>query len=230
MPKTVHTTLVRAGRDGLAELGDPAKAVDMRKYMKSEMPYRGVSKPQRAALIKQLLAEHKLSDVDALVATTLEFWRGAKYREERYLAIDLTGHRAYAAWQDVSLMPLYEEMIVTGAWWDYVDEIAVRRIGPLLRDNPELLTPMMRAWSTDPDPWRRRTSIICQVGSKTATDTVLLTDCIEASINDPGFFLRKGIGWALRQHSKVDAAWVRAFVAAHPELSPLSRREASKYI
>ncbi|TCO43781.1 DNA alkylation repair protein [Actinocrispum wychmicini] len=230
MPKTTHRTLVKAGRAGLAELADPEKAVDMRKYMKSEMPYRGVSKPQRAALIKRLMAEHQLSDVDALVAAALELWRAAKYREERYLAIDLTGQRPYAAWQDVSLMPLYEEMIVTGAWWDYVDEVAVRRIGPLLRDNPVALTPTMRAWSTDPDPWRRRTSIICQVGSKAKTDTALLADCIVASVDDPGFFLRKGIGWALRQHSKVDAAWVRAFVDAHPELSPLSRREATKYL
>jgi 3-methyladenine DNA glycosylase AlkD len=229
MQKT-HTTLVTAARLGLAELADPGKAVAMRKYMKSEMPYRGVAKPERGVLAKKLFAEHIMSDVDTLVATTLELWRGAEYREERYLAIDLTGQRPYAAWQDFSLLTLYEEMIVTGAWWDYVDEVAIRRVGPLLRGDPERLTPVMRAWSADPDPWRRRSSIICQVGSKTETDTALLAECIAANIDDPGFFLRKGIGWALRQHSKVDAERVRAFVDAHPELSPLSRREATKYL
>ena len=89
---------------------------------------------------------------------------------------------------------------------------------------------MMRAWSADADLWRRRTSVICQVGAKFDVDTELLTHAIEATIADKDFFLRKGIGWALRQHSKVDAAWVRAFVDAHPDLAPLSRREATKYL
>jgi 3-methyladenine DNA glycosylase AlkD len=230
MTKTkTDMALVTAARAGLAELTDPSKALGMQKYMKSEMPYRGVAKPARATLAKKLFAEHQMSDVDALVGTALELWRQAEYREERYIAIDLTGLRQYAAWQDASMLPLYEEMIVTGAWWDYVDEVAIRRVGPLLRGDPQGLKPVMRAWSTDPDPWRRRTSIICQVGFKLETDTALLTDCILASIDERGFFLRKGIGWALREYSKVDAAWVRAFVDAHPELSPLSRKEATKY-
>jgi 3-methyladenine DNA glycosylase AlkD len=226
----MHEQLVTAIRSGLAELADPAKAPGMQQYMKSEMPYRGVAKPERAALAKKLFAEHPLSDVDTLVATTLELWRNAGYREERYIAIDLTGQRRYARWQTVNLLPLYDEMIVTGAWWDYVDEIAIRRVGPILRGEPGLVTPIMRAWSTDPDPWRRRTSIICQVAAKKDTDLDLLTETIEANIADKDFFLRKGIGWALRQHSKVDPGWVRAFVDAHPNLSSLSRREATKYL
>jgi 3-methyladenine DNA glycosylase AlkD len=121
-------------------------------------------------------------------------------------------------------------MIVTGAWWDYVDELAIRRVGPILRGEPDIVTPIMRAWSTDEDPWRRRTSIICQVGAKLDTDTELLAEAMEANIADKDFFLRKGIGWALRQHSKVDPGWVRAFVDTHPNLSPLSRREATKYL
>jgi 3-methyladenine DNA glycosylase AlkD len=222
--------LVAAARAGLKELADPAKAPDMQRYMKSEMLYRGVAKPARSAFAKQLFTEYPMADVDTLVATTLELWRGAEYREERYLAIDLTGHRMYAAWQDSSLLPLYEEMIVTGAWWDYVDEVAVRRVGPLLRAEPEKLTKVMRKWSADTDPWRRRTSIICQIGAKLDTDTDLLTESIEASINERGFFLRKAIGWALREYSKVEPGWVRAFVDSHPELSPLSKREATKYV
>lgn len=227
---TADLELVTAARDGLAALADPAKAPEMQRYMKSEMPYRGVPKPERAALTKRLFAEHVLSDVDAFVATTLELWRGAQFREERYLAIDLTGQRKYARWQNATLLPLYEEMIVTGAWWDYVDELAIRRVGPILRGEPEIVTPIMRAWSRDEDPWRRRTSVICQVGSKQDTDTELLAETIEATIADKDFFLRKGIGWALRQHSKTDPGWVRHFVDSHPELSSLSRREATKYL
>ncbi|KAA2256393.1 DNA alkylation repair protein [Solihabitans fulvus] len=202
----------------------------MQAYMKSTMPFRGVANPERRAMTRRLFAEHPLSDVDTLVGTALELWRGATHREERYVAIDLTGHRAYAAWQTPALLPLYEEMVVTGAWWDFVDEIAARRIGPLLRASPEALTESMRQWARDEDRWKRRTSVICQLGAKEATDTALLAECVTANIEDQDFFLRKGIGWALRQHARTDPRWVLDFVAAHPALSPLSRREALKHL
>lgn len=224
------SALVLAVRAGLAELANPAKAPDMRAYMKSDMPFRGVQKPARQDLAARVFAEHPLSDVDAWTATVLALWRGAEYREERYLALDLTAHRTYARWQSPDQVPLYEELIVTGAWWDFVDEIANRRIGPLLRAHPDTLVPIMRTWSRDPDRWKRRTSIICQLGSKEDTDLDLLAETIEANIDDPDFFLRKGIGWALRQYAKTDPGWVRTFVDTHPGLSTLSRREATKHI
>jgi 3-methyladenine DNA glycosylase AlkD len=88
----------------------------------------------------------------------------------------------------------------------------------------------MRAWSTDADRWQRRTSVICQIKAKADTDHALLTDCVEANQDDRDFFLRKGIGWALREYAKTDPAWVRRFVADHPGLSPLSVREALKHL
>lgn len=222
--------LVAAARSGLAALGDPRKAPEMQRYMKSELPYRGVASPERKAFTKELFAAHPLPDETALRTAALILWREAGYREERYVAIDLTGHRAYRAWQTPALLPVYEEMIVTGAWWDYVDEIANRRIGPLLRDHSGELTPVMRAWATDEDRWKRRTSIICQLGFKEATDTALLAEAIEANLGDRDFFIRKGIGWALRQFARTEPGWVRAFVDDHPGLSPLSVREALKHL
>ncbi|MPZ85901.1 MAG: DNA alkylation repair protein [Actinophytocola sp.] len=224
------TALVAAVRAGLAELADPRKAPDMQRYMKSEMPFRGVPTPERRALGRRLFAEHPLSDVDAWRATVLSLWREATFREERYLALDLTGQRRYAGWQTPDLLPMYEELVVTGAWWDFVDEIAGRRVGPLLQAHRPTVTPVMRRWATDPDLWRRRTSIICQLGAKEDTDTALLTGCIEANLDDRDFFIRKGIGWALRQFARVEPAWVRNFVDGHPALSPLSRKEATKHL
>ncbi len=224
------TDLVTAVRSGLADLADPAKAPGMQAYMKSSMPYRGVPAPARRALGRTLFAAHPLSDVEQWRATVLTLWRSARYREERYVAVDLTGCRGYAAWQTPEELPLYEELIVTGAWWDYVDELADNRIGPLLRAHPARLTPVMHEWATDPDLWKRRTSIICQLGSKEATDTALLTSCVEANLADRDFFIRKAIGWALRHYARTAPEWVRAFVDAHPNLSPLSTREATKHL
>jgi 3-methyladenine DNA glycosylase AlkD len=222
--------LVKAIRTGLAELADPAKAPAMQAYMKSDMPYRGVPKPPRSVLLKRVFADHVLPDRVTFSATVLALWRGAEFREERYAAIDLSGCREYRRWQDPGLLGLYEEMIVTGAWWDYVDEIAIRRIGPILRAHPGEVRPVMLRWSGDRDLWRRRTAIICQVGAKEETDTDLLTWTIEPAIGETEFFLRKGIGWALREYAKTSPDWVRSFVDEHPRLSGLSRREALKHM
>ncbi|HJQ47851.1 MAG TPA: DNA alkylation repair protein [Amycolatopsis sp.] len=221
---------LEAVRSGLAHAADPAKAPDMRRYMKSEMPFRGVPKPARQRVTRRVFAQYPLPDKETFVAAARTLWREAAFREERYVAIDLTGDRRYARWQESDLLALYEEFIVTGAWWDYVDEVASRRVGPLLRAEPEAIGPVLRRWVQDPDHWRRRTAIICQLGAKEDTDLDLLTHAIEASIDEPDFFLRKGIGWALRQYARVDAEWVRAFVAAHPALSPLSVREALRHV
>ncbi|MFE9749347.1 DNA alkylation repair protein [Saccharothrix saharensis] len=220
--------LVPAIRRALAEVADPAKAPEMRRYMKSAMPFLGVPKPVRARALREVFAAHPVESRDAWVAAVLEVWRGAEFREERYAALDLAGR--YPRWRGVDLLPVYDELVVTGAWWDFVDEIASRLVGPLLRAFPDEVTPVMRAWAHDDDRWRRRVSVICQLGSKAATDLDLLTHAVEANADDPDFFLRKGIGWALRQHSRVDPGWVRAFVESHPGLSPLSRREALKHL
>lgn len=222
--------LAHAVRAGLAGLADPAKAAPMRRYMKSEMPFRGVPKPARRLLTRKLFTEHPLPDRESFVSATLRLWREAEFREERYVAIDLTGDRRHTRWQDATLLPLYDELIVTGAWWDYVDEVAIHRVGPLLRTDPDTLTPVIRRWANDDDRWRRRSAVICQVGSKKDTDIGLLAATVEATLGDRDFFLRKAIGWALRDYSKTDPGWVSAFVAAHAGLSPLSTREALKHV
>lgn len=229
--KHSDSDLISAIRDGLAELADPERALAMQAYMKSEMPFRGVQKPARAAMARQLFAAHPLPDLDTWQDTALRLWRDADYREERYLAIALTGDRRYRLHQVPAVIPMYTEMISTGAWWDYVDEIAARRIGPLLRSQPETVRPIILDWSRATDLWLRRTSIICQLGAKQETDLDLLTECLEVNLSDPDFFIRKAVGWALRDYAWTNPEWVRSWVFSHDsQLSGLSRREALKNI
>jgi 3-methyladenine DNA glycosylase AlkD len=77
--------------------------------------------------------------------------------------------------------------------------------------------------------WLRRTAILAQVRFRDETDLTLLEDCIAPSIARKEFWLRKAIGWALRSYAYTDMAWVKRYVAAHPELSGLSKREALKH-
>ena len=126
----------------------------------------------------------------------LGLWRAAEYREERYAAIELTGVRQAAAFQAPAAMAMYEEMIVSGAWWDYVDSVAAQRVGPIVAGFPGPMKRLMRQWSRCDNMWKRRTSILCQLGAKGSTDLKLLYDCIEPSLREKEFFLRKAIGWS----------------------------------
>ena len=126
---------------------------------------------------------------------------------------------------------MIEEMIVTGAWWDYVDQLAAKHMGHLLASHPGDVRPVLVSWATGEDIWRRRTAILAQLRFKADTDTGLLFSAIEASISDKEFFLRKAIGWALREYSKTAPGVVAGYVADnHHRLSALSRREALKVI
>ena len=203
----------------------------MQAYMKSAMPYYGVNAPHQKDIWRRVFRARLLIDEAVWRATVLELWRTARFREERYAAIALTGERAYAPYQTLDALPLYEELIVTGAWWDYVDVIAGKRVGALLDRFPRDMKPVLRAWSRSADLWKRRAAILAQLGFKQATDLRLLYACIEPNLADREFFIRKAIGWALRQYAWTDPKEVRRYVRANrARLSGLSLREALKNI
>ncbi|NYG06964.1 3-methyladenine DNA glycosylase AlkD [Phycicoccus badiiscoriae] len=225
--------VVEAIRTALAGAGDPQRAASQQAYMKSSMPYRGITSPQLKALLRPILADpaYRIEERTQWDGAVRDLWDHATHREERYAATALTGHRAYRAWQDPGAVPLYRHLVVTGAWWDHVDEVATNRIGPILLSHQEILTPTVRSWATDDDLWLRRTAIISQLTFKERTDLELLADVIEPNLADSSFWIRKAIGWALRQHARTDPAWVRATVSGYGDrLSGLSRREALKHL
>lgn len=222
-------SLPRQIRRALESLADPARAPAMQAYMKSAMPYLGVSSAPRAAAMKQLFAGIDWPDGAAWQADVLSIWRGADFREERYAALSLTGVKAARRFQRIDALPLYEEMVVTGAWWDYVDEIAGHRLLAILQNDRSAMRDAMLVWSSDPNMWKRRCAILCQLHAKRETDLDLLYAAIEPSIGSTEFFLRKAIGWALRQYAWTDPAEVARYVAANADrLSGLSTREALK--
>jgi 3-methyladenine DNA glycosylase AlkD len=223
--------LIRALRKALRDLADPAKAPVMQAYMKSSMPYLGIQAVPFRKATKSVLASHALDSFEDWQATALALWRGARYREERYAVIELVGYRSYEQFRTLDALPLYEELISTGAWWDYVDSIASNRLGELLRRYPKELRAILRDWAVSDDLWKRRSAILAQLAFKANTDLKLLYDCIRPSLDRPEFFLRKAIGWALRQHAWTDPKEVVRFVKAQEKrLSPLSKREALKNI
>ena len=226
-----NTRLIRAVRKALRDAADPEKAPFMQAYMKSEMPYLGVQTPAFRKAAQAVFREHPLGSFEEWRDTVLALWRGARHREERYAAIELAGCNDYQDFRTLATLPIFEEMITSGAWWDYVDGIAARQIGELLRSHPEEMGCVLRVWAAGPNLWKRRTAILAQLKFKGDTDLKLLYDCIRPSLGAPEFFLRKGIGWALREYAKTDAREVLRYVREHETvLSPLTRREALKNV
>lgn len=224
-------TLARDLREALAAVAEPERAAPMRAYMKSSMPYLGVASAPLRKACREVFAEVAFSTAAAWRRAALGLWRGARFREERYCAIELTGVRRFDPFQEMAALPMYEEMIVTGAWWDYVDPLAGHRLGELLRRFPKPMKRTMLAWSRGRDMWKRRAAILCQLGFKKDTDLDLLYRTIEPSLSSKEFFLRKAIGWALRQYAWTDPAEVRRYVRENEaRLCPLSRREALKNV
>jgi 3-methyladenine DNA glycosylase AlkD len=210
---------------------DPAKAPAMQAYMKSAMPYFGVQTTPLRAVCREAFAGLAFSDGESWRRAVLEIWRGAEYREERYAAIELVKHRSARVFLRLDAVPMLREMIVSGAWWDFVDAIAGGPLYRVLENDREAMAALLRQWARGDDLWLRRSAIIAQLHAKAETDLTLLYDCIEPSLGSPEFFLRKAIGWALRQYARTDPAEAARYVAANEaRLSPLSRREALKHI
>ena len=234
-------TYAGAVRAALAEVGDPERAAQQQAYMKSELPYVGLGAPALRSMLRPILAEHRFADRAQWEAAALELVEDATHREEWYAAVALLRHRSYRTWLDVDLLPLLEELVRLGAWWDVVDEIAGHVVGQVLLDHRGKATPVMDAWAVaDPGSgetsmWVRRTAMLAQLRHAEATDTDLLERVLVANLDDTAygreFFIRKALGWALRQYARTDAAWVQTFVSTHTDrLSGLSRREALKHL
>jgi 3-methyladenine DNA glycosylase AlkD len=215
-------------RDALESAADPSKAAQMAAYMKTEMPFYGVQKAGRTTIMRELKRRFPPADRGAYTDLVLSLWN-LTHREEKYLAIAYA--RAFDGYVDAASVPLFRTLIVEGAWWDFVDEIATKLVGGALAKEPDNVTPAMVPWIAEEDMWLRRTSIICQLGRKDQTDTRLLADACVGNLADTEFFIRKAIGWSLREYAKTDSDWVRRFVASHRgAMSGLSIREATKHL
>ena len=204
------------------------RPLSMAAYMKTDTPFYGAQKAVRAPVHREAIRSFPPTDRSEYRQAVLALWN-QPHREERYLAIDYA--RSFPKYVTLASIPLYRRMIVEGAWWDFVDSLAIHLVGQVLLDQRDATTPKVRAWIDDPDMWLRRSAIIGQITHKQATDTDLLFDACARRMHETEFFIRKAIGWALRDYAKTDPSAVIAFVTEHRDaLSGLSFREATKHL
>ncbi|NLA56646.1 MAG: DNA alkylation repair protein [Corynebacterium humireducens] len=192
-------------------LADPGRAVGMAAYMRDQFAFLGVGAVERRKATRGLLP--RLLDrelVDALWALP--------EREFHYVACDHL-RKVPLESTDVDFL---RSVVTTRSWWDTVDAL-VTPVGRAC--TPE----QMRAWARDDNLWVRRAAILHQLKRREATDTALLAEILAGNLGSGEFFIDKALGWALREYSRTDPAWVRAFLDTHG-VAALTRREATRYL
>lgn len=212
----------------LNALRNQSKAIEMAAYMKTTMPFYGVQKPERVPIFRELKQRFKPSSQEDYEAVVLALWN-SRYREEKYMAISYA--EAFPKFITPASMSLYEQIIREGAWWDFVDPVASNLIGDVYLNNRKELKPIIANWSSDPDFWIRRTTLLVHNKHKAHTDSEQLFALCLLMADEKEFFIRKAIGWSLREYAKTNPRAVADFISKNKEvLSPLSFREASKHL
>lgn len=205
---------------------DADNAAAMQAYMKDIAPFFGIKATERRALLKEHIAVHGAPPADELHAIVRSAF-GCREREMHHTAVDLLVK--YTKKLSPDDLPLVEELITTKSWWDTVDALAIHVAGVILKRYPREITKWNKRWIGSRDMWLNRTAILFQNRWKGDTDKDLLFSNIDRHAARTEFFIRKAIGWALRELSATDPGAVKDFVRSR-KLSSLSEREALRKI
>jgi 3-methyladenine DNA glycosylase AlkD len=199
----------------------------MASYMRNQFPLVGIQTTPRRKLARAALSDLPRPAEPDLVEASTALYKLAP-REYQYAAVELVA--ANVAVCSPGFVEHLEWMVTTKSWWDTVDGLASAVAGPLVLRHPALVETMDR-WIEHENVWLARTAILHQLRYKSRTDPERLFHYCELRASDREFFIRKAIGWALREYSKTAPEAVLAFISQHERtLSGLSRREGLLWI
>lgn len=209
----------------LLSAGNPLKAPGAEKYMKCQFKFLGIDSPSRKRIMKEFFEEYGLPDIKKLEEFSVMLWQREE-REFQYCAVEtLDRMAARLRSEDIHWI---EKLITSKPWWDTVDGIAAWACGKYFKLYPAQIPVITESWMNSGNIWLQRSVLLFQLKYKKDTNTELLAKTIIQMADHKEFFIRKAIGWILREYSKTDKSWVREFINNH-KLSTLSYREAAKY-
>lgn len=224
----IHQQIILYTREQLLTYQNRQNAIAMAQYMKTTMPFYGVRATERREIVKNIVKKYPFKTEEEYLQTVTILWN-QPHREEKYIAIDIA--RAYPCYINSNTLFLFENMIREGVWWDLVDDIAVHLVGAVVSKHPDTMPALLDSWIQDQNMWMRRTAIICQNKLRGATDQKRLFDFCLKRAHEKDFFIRKAIGWALREYAKTSPHVVKLFVQQHKDsLSLLSYQQATKWL
>jgi 3-methyladenine DNA glycosylase AlkD len=221
-----HTYLDRLA-GSLERSADPARATAMAAYMRNQFVFAGVGSTEQNRLARLARVGLGTPTEDDLTELVLALWDRPPREYQQIGAGEVRRNVKYCS---AAFVGVVEALITTKSWWDTVDALAVHGAGVLVATHPSLRSEMDR-WLASDDLWLRRAALLHQLLWRERTDAAWLFDACRRRAGERDFFIRKAIGWVLREYSKTDPEAVRSFVAANADLlSPLSRREALAWL
>ncbi len=213
----------------LEDLGEPTRSAQQKRYLKSDLTHLGVPVPAIRRVIASFARDHSDLDRSALIAVVSELW-GAPVHEHRMAAVELLDR--YGSILRPGDLRLVERLIRESKTWALVDPLAINVAGGLVERFPHLATRLDR-WAADPDDWIRRSALLALLVPlrRGAGDFERFARYADALLEERAFFIRKAIGWVLRDTAKrrpdLVTRWLRPRVS---RASGVTVREAVKYL
>lgn len=202
-------------------------ALKQAQYMRNQFEFIGLMRDD----IKRLRTDFESKNGKIKKEDSLHFCvECTKYteREMWYVGFNtLEGYKKFYKYEDLKILKNWVEQ---SDWWDIVDIIASHHLGAIAMVSEEAKEEIQN-WMYSHNFWLRRCAILFQLKYKQKTDAEFLFIICKALAHEKEFFIRKAIGWALREYSKTNPNAVRAFIQENLALlSPLSIKEGSKYL
>lgn len=207
-------------------VGSPSVRLGQANYMKNRFQFFGVTTPIRRQLQRPYLLKENLPRKSEAFHLVRELWQQPQ-RELHYFAQELV--YKYKREFELEDIELFDWMAKHNSWWDTIDFIAPKLMAEYFLLFPNERDKWINKWLVADDFWLQRCAILFQLKYKDKTDVQLLSSVILKLSHSNEFFIRKAIGWILREYARTDAEWVRDFVE-NIALSNLSKREALKHI
>ena len=213
----------------LRAVGDPDRAAQEKAYLKSDLEFFGESVWEIRRVAKSFVTGAPAMAHDDLVALVAALWARSVFERRMASVVLLELHPRLLGPAD---LPLIERLVRESLTWALVDALATDVVGGILERAPAEVTPVLDRWSTDPDFWIRRTSLLGELqGLRAGADLAPFLRRADAMLDEKEFFIRKAIGWVLREVGKRRPDEVIAWLAPRTHrASGVTMREAVKYL
>ncbi|WP_107037392.1 DNA alkylation repair protein [Brumimicrobium mesophilum] len=205
---------------------NPKIAKEQAAYMKNRFSFFGLKSPYRKDLQKPFLMKANLPEKSEAFELVKDLWEEPQ-RELHYFAQEFFAK--YMKQLGKEDLEIIEWLIVRNSWWDTIDFLATKPLAEYFKKFPDERRETLDRWMKTENIWLQRSAILFQLKYKKDTDLELLRYVILELADSKEFFIKKAIGWILREYAKTKEEWVLEFLAEN-ELQPLSVREARKLI
>ena len=221
--------------NALDSKGNATDSAAMKKYMRDKFEFYGVKSPLRRKTVKEIFADQDKGLPIKEVREFAQILWGKPQRELQYVAMEfLEKHRKELCKEEADFeenIAFFEMLVTSKSWWDTVDMLAYKLVGFLVQTHPTKGKPVMQKWISSDNMWLRRTAILHQLCRKECTDEKMLFQFCLARCHEDEFFIRKAIGWSLRDYARTKPNKVKKFLQQHKDsLSTLSYNEAAKHL